>query len=450
MTASQDTIYALTTPHGRSGVAVIRASGPAALDGLRAMTPGASTPEPRKAVLRDLKKAGGGVMDQAIILYYAAPASFTGEDVVEYILHGGPAIIRMVLQSLAEKSGHRHAEPGEFTRRAFEHGRIDLTAAEAIADLIDAETEQQQQQAMAQMQGSLSRLYGAWADTLARSLAHMEADIDFADDDLPGGVAAAVLPQISGVRDDMRDHMNDGRRGERLRDGFQLVVIGAPNAGKSSLVNALCQRDIAIVSEHAGTTRDVIEGHLNLGGFPVIVVDTAGLRPDQLGDDAHGKIEGEGIRRAIERANQADLKILLFDASIPAMDAHTLNLLDENAIMVMNKSDLAPGLDMPPGAVSVSVKDGVGLDALTQAIIERLQGKQRKTPSLTRQRHRDALALCLGHLDRGLAAIESGDVPPELLAEDIRLALRALGRITGRVDVEDLLDIIFKDFCIGK
>lgn len=441
-----DTIYALATAPGRAGVAVIRVSGPAARQSLAALTR-KPLPEPRKATLRTLiHPQGGHHIDHALVLSFAAPASFTGEDVVEYHLHGSPAVVRMLLSALAAQPGHRMAQPGEFTRRGFENGKMDLTAAEAVADLINAETEAQQMQALAQLEGSLATLYEGWGRDLARALAHLEADIDFPDEDLPEGVGAAVMPVLQDLSAAIAAHLDDNRRGEILRDGVQVAVIGAPNAGKSSLVNALAQRDVAIVSEHAGTTRDVIEVHLNLGGYPVVLADTAGLRPDQLSADAHGAIEGEGIRRALDRAQRADIKILLFDATLPQMDAHTLALKDEKSLIVLNKTDRLK-TPAPQEYIAISAQDGTGLSALSAALLRKIEALigTRATPSLTRQRHRDALCECLQSLERAMTA-----PAPELMAEDVRLAMRALGRITGRVDVEDLLDIIFRDFCIGK
>lgn len=450
-----DTIYALASAAGRSGVAVVRVSGAAARSSLAALIGERAAPAPRHAALKTLFHPDTQqTIDHAIVVYFAAPASFTGEDVVEYHLHGSPAAIRLLLAVLAQQKEHRLAEPGEFTRRAFEHGKMDLTGAEAIADLIHAETELQHSQAIAQMEGGLSRIYHDWADRMTRALAHLEADIDFPDEDLPHGVAAEVRPVLTGLIQEIAGHLDDNRRGERLRDGIHVAVIGAPNAGKSSLVNALTQREVAIVSPHAGTTRDIIEAHLNLGGYPVILSDTAGLRPDQLGADAHGAIEGEGIRRALQRAQEADFKILLFDASEAEPDRHTMALADERSMIVFSKADLIKspspfeGGGRPgSGKIYVSTHTGEGLRELTDALVWHLNSLfgQRPSPSLTRQRHRYALADSKSSLERALTAPE-----PELMAEDVRLALRAIGRITGRVDVEDLLDVIFRDFCIGK
>jgi tRNA modification GTPase len=369
---------------------------------------------------------------------------------VEYHLHGGRAVIDALLSVLGTFTGHRLAAPGEFTRRGFENGRIDLTAAEAIADLIAAETEAQREQALAQMVGGLSRLYDGWANRLSRTLAHLEADIDFPDEDLPDGVASLVKPDINQVAFEISQHINDGRRGERLRDGIKIAVVGTPNAGKSSLVNALAQRDVAIVSDIPGTTRDVIEVHLNLGGYPVIVADTAGLRPDQIGHVGQDYVEQEGIKRALKYAQDADIVLLLFDgAALPSIDPHTLKLWDSRCVVYATKADLARVPAKIRGQVLpvVSVSTGAGMDGLIRdltAKVADLMGASDR-PYLTRARHREALEATITALTRADTAML-----PELVAEDVRLAVRSLGRITGRVDVEDLLDIIFRDFCIGK
>jgi tRNA modification GTPase len=364
--------------------------------------------------------------------------------VAEYHLHGGRAVIDSLVSALAALPGHRLAEPGEFTRRAFENGKMDLTEAEAVADLINAETALQKEQALSQMGGALRDLYHGWADRLAHSLAHLEADIDFPDEDLPGGVAEAACPVIGEIKNEIASHLSDNRRGERLRDGIHVAVIGAPNAGKSSLVNALSRRDVAIVSDLAGTTRDVIEVHLDLGGYPVIIADTAGLRPEELSTGTgHDKIEDEGIRRARERANNADLKILVYDASVKK-DAATQGLEDANSIVVYNKADLA---NAATDGIAMSARTGEGLRTLTDALVKKIAGLMgdRASAAPTRARHRQALQETMDSLSRALTA-----PLPELMAEDVRLAVRALGRITGRIDVEDLLDMIFRDFCIGK
>ena len=443
-----ETIFALTTPSGRSGVAVIRVSGPAALESAAGLC---GVLKPREACLRTLKNPKTHeIIDRALILTFPGPGSYTGEDVVEYHVHGSAAVIAALLEVLAVQNDHRLAEPGEFTRRAFENGKLDLTEAEAVADLIDAQTQAQRQQALSQLGGALSALYQGWTEQLKTILAHVEADLEFPDEDLPNGILPQLLPDLKGIQAQISEHLNDNRRGERLRDGFHVVIIGAPNAGKSTLINALAQRDIAIVSDTPGTTRDILEAHLDIGGFPVILSDTAGLRPDQIAADAQGTIESEGIRRALERAREADLKILLFDGTAAEPDKHTLELSSKAALCVINKIDQAkdnPKHEALEKALKISAKSGDGLSALLEDIAQRLEqlAKPADTPSLTRQRHRSALEEAHEALERCIEA-----TLPELAAEDIRLVVRALGRITGRVDVEDILDVVFQDFCIGK
>lgn len=442
---SVTTIYALATAPGRSGVAVVRISGPEAGSALAALT-GRPLPAPRRAVLTKLcDPKSGDALDDALVLRFTAPASFTGEDVVELHLHGGRAVVTGVIEALATLPGLRLAEPGEFTRRAFENGKLDLTEAEAVADLIDAETTAQRRQALRQMEGALGKLYDGWRERLTRALAHIEADIDFAEDDLPGGVADAVRPVIAGLAREIASHLDDGGRGERLREGLHIAIVGAPNAGKSSLLNALARRDAAIVSARAGTTRDIIEVHLDLGGYPVVLADTAGLR-----EAAADEVEEEGIRRARDRAARADVKVAVFDAAtLPDLDPATLDLIDRDTVVVFNKTDLAASTDLRPdlSPILVSAQTGDGLKLLEEKLTEFSADRLAigSAPSLTRARHRAALTECRESLLRAL------DAPlPELAAEDVRLASRALGRITGRVDVEDLLDVIFRDFCIGK
>lgn len=460
MTGPQETIFALSSAPGRAGVAVIRVSGPKAFDSFKLLINNDKLEKIPGRTLRRMYDGQGNVLDEALILTFTAPHSFTGEHVVEYHCHGSPAVIEGLLGALGRFDGHRLAQPGEFTRRAFENGRLDLTAAEAVADLIDAETQAQRQQALDQMGGALARLYDGWREELVRALAYIEAIIDFPDEDIPDSETAKAHPAIRKLHDEIAAHLNDNRRGERLREGIQVAVIGAPNAGKSSLVNALVQRDVAIVSPTAGTTRDIIEAHLNLGGYPVILADTAGLRPDQLGaDNAHDLIESEGIRRALARAQSADIRLLVFDGTSQQIDGHTAALIDDKSILLFNKGDSSlyrhPREGGGPDArlrghdvVEVSVTTGLGMDRLLAALtkkIERLMAASRETPSLTRARHRHALEDCLTRLNDALSAVQ-----PELMAEDLRMAARALGRLTGRVDVEDLLDVIFRDFCIGK
>ena len=455
MTADNDTVFAPASGTARAAVNVIRVSGPRALSGLGLLTGKTEPPPPRKAVLRSLTNPDDKrLIDRPLVLCFPGPESFTGEDVVEYHLHGGPAVTQSMLACLGALAGHRMAEPGEFTRRAFENGKIDLTSAEAINDLVMAETEAQQSQALDQMDGVLARLYEDWRSRLVKSAAYLEATIDFADEDLPEDeIYSQVQPGIKSLHNEISAHIDDNRRGEILRDGIKIAIIGEPNAGKSSLVNALARRDAAITSEIAGTTRDIIEIHLNLGGYPVIIGDTAGLRPGSLGDDAQDRIESEGIRRALEFARQADLKILLFDgARLPEIHQPTLDLAGPGDCLVINKTDLDINVPDTVGGVApipISTLEGSGLDILTDTVktrIESLLGRQ-SGPSPTRARHRQYLSRALEALDNALDAAEK---PPELLAEDLRVAARAIGQITGSVDVENLLDVIFRDFCIGK
>lgn len=444
-----DTIYALASGSGRAGIAIIRVSGPRALESLELLS--AEKFPPRQAVLTSLRHPKtGALIDEAIVIYFQPPRSYTGEQTVEYNIHGGKAVREALLKALSEMDGHRMAEAGEFTRRAFENGQMDLTQAEAVADLIHAETEAQKQLALSQMGGALSNLYQSWADKLIKALAYAEAQIDFADEDLPEDeVKSHVLPVLNDIHDRMSKHLNDGNRGEILRDGIKIAIIGAPNAGKSSLINALAKRDVAIVSEMAGTTRDVLEVYLDLNGYPVILYDTAGLRPEQLGDNDQDKIESEGIRRALQKAQEADFKILLFDAT-RAFDKATLDLVDDRSFIVVNKIDASSSFDSNElnNPTLISIQTGEGLEALiqnvsreTSKIFEDIQN----TPSLTRARHREALMDAQGHIHRAINGFS-----PDMIAEDIRMSVRAIGRITGRIDVEDLLDIIFRDFCIGK
>lgn len=440
---NRDTIFALSTAMGRSGVAVIRVSGASAWEGCQSLLQTQTLPIPRQAVTRKLyNPVTHELLDNAMIIGFRAPASFTGEDCIEYHVHGGIAIIQGVLSVLSGLKNHRMAQPGEFTRRAFENEKMDLTAAEAVADLIHAETESQRLQALKQMDGALFNLYEDWKNRIARLLALLEADLDFSDQDLPDELLLKVRPDVSDVMHEIYHHINDGRRGELLRDGFRLVILGAPNAGKSSLLNRLVQRDAAIVSPVAGTTRDVIDVHLNLGGYPVVLADTAGLRTS---DDM---IEGEGIRRAIDRANQADLKILLFDGTSKP-DEKTLSLMDNQSVLVINKSDAkeCASFDTDNKAIIISALTGDGIENLIEILIERMKNQigGSDTPALTRARHREALEKTYESLTRSISA-----ALPELVAEDLRLAVRYLGSLTGRVDVEDLLDMIFRDFCIGK
>ena len=439
------TVFALSTARGRGAIAVFRVSGPAAGDALESLT-GLGAPAPRRAIRVEIREpATGEVLDDGLALWFPGPASYTGEDVAELHVHGGRAVIEAVGLALGRIDGLVPAGPGEFTRRAFAAGKLDLTQVEAIADLVDAETEAQRRQARRQAGGALAALYESWRAALIGALAHLEAVIDFPDEDLPQEAEAAVAETIARLARDVAGHLADARRGERLRDGVAVAVLGPPNVGKSSLVNALARRDAAIVAAEAGTTRDAIEVHLDLGGLPATAIDTAGLR------EAAGEIEAEGIRRALARAEDADLRLVMLDARDPVPGAALARLIDGDALVALNKTDLRRS--PPPAsvagrpAVALSVRTGDGLDALiarlTDAVAERTASGAAPVP--TRLRHRLALESCLAALRRA-----AGQEIPELRAEDLRAAAAALGRLTGRVGVEDVLDAIFRDFCIGK
>ncbi len=440
-----DTIYALSTAAGRAGIAVFRLSGPDAMATLRRLV--GQPPPMRRAVLRSLRHPRTNTeLDRGLVMAFPAPHSFTGEDMVELHVHGGRAMVHAIVDALAECDGLRPAEAGEFTRRAFEHGKLDLTAAEGLADLVNAETEAQRRQALRQLRGELGGLYDSWRRQLMTALARLEAYIDFPDEDLPSGLVEQTTAVLSAGRADITRHLQDRQRGQRLRDGLSVAILGPPNVGKSSLLNALAGRPAAIVAAQAGTTRDVVEIRLDLGGYPVTVADTAGLR------QATDEVEIEGVRRAKSVARIADYKILVMDArDHPYIDQQLEELVDADTLFVINKSDLVR-LDNVTTlcgrpALAASALSGAGIDqlleALTGAVIERAGLSE--GPLLTRERHRRALEECRVSLERALTAASL-----ELVAEDLRLAVRAIGRITGHIDVEDLLDIVFREFCIGK
>ena len=439
-----ETIFAVASAPGRAGVAVLRVSGPSAGTVVaRFCRP--HELEPRHATLVRLISEWDEPLDDALALWFPAPRSYTGEDVLELHVHGGRAVLAGVTDALAAIPGLRPAEPGEFTRRSFDNGKLDLTAAEGLADLIDAETAGQRRQALRQLGGGLAALYEGWRAKLLRALAYLEAEIDFSDEDLPAETVGQSRGAIEALAGEIAVYLDDRRRGEILREGFSIAIVGPPNAGKSSLLNALARREVAIVHESAGTTRDVVEVRLDIGGYAVLVADTAGLR------DAPEAVEAEGIRRARARAEAADLRVLVLDATRPVLDASLAGLLGPDTLVVVNKCDLAAA---PPDiaglqTMRLSCRTGAGFTALLaeleRRVRDRVSAGGETHPVLTRARHRRALEDCLAALRRCVGASQ-----PDLAAEDARLAARALGRITGRVDVEDLLDVIFRDFCIGK
>jgi len=443
----RDTIFALATAPGRAAVAVIRISGPDAGAALRALSGRPS--RPRRAAMRRLCASDGEALDEALVLWLPAPASYTGEDVAELQLHGGGAVVGRVTGALLAL-GLRLAAPGEFTRRAFEAGRLDLDQAEGVADLIDAETDAQARQALAQLGGALGLRYEGWREILTHATACVEAAVDFPDEEVPADVAGRALPLVASLTADLEAALADAGRGERVRDGYRVALIGAPNAGKSALFNALLGRDAAIVTPTAGTTRDVIEAAMVLEGYKVILADMAGLRAS---DDA---IEAEGVRRARAWAEAAALRIWVVDgAACDGTWREAADLVRPGDLLVLNKADLPAGGDRKPAAANAG-QDGIEVTAtrgdvaalkaaLSMRVIADLSGAD--FPAVTRARHHQLLSDALARLRQvDAAALET----PELAAEDLRLAARAMERITGRIGAEDVLDVVFASFCIGK
>lgn len=442
----KDTIFGLATAAGRSAVAVVRISGPASHETLRALTT-APLPPVRQASVRKLFSLGGRQLDEALVLRWASPASFTGEDVVELHLHGGVAVVEGVLNAL-EAMGLRPAKPGEFTRRAFENNRLSLVEAEAIADLVDAESDAQRQQALQQLGGALDRRYEAWRETLLSCWAQVEASIDFPDEDLPRDLLIGLVSRLKALRAEWVDALAEDR-GLQIREGYRVAIVGLPNAGKSSLFNGLVGRDAAIVTPIEGTTRDVIEMPVILGGYRVVLADMAGLRL------THDPVEEEGVRRARAWAENADLRIWLQDLSRPDLQDPTAEICKPGDWFVGTKSDLAEdrhSLAQPfeTGWIGrICTHDMADVEGLRERISAHLAKvlRGRAFPAATRARHRDALSSGVEALNR---AIDGGEKSPELFGEDLRLATRALERVTGRIDAEMVLDEVFSKFCIGK
>lgn len=429
-----DTIYALASARGRAGVAIIRVSGPAAFETARKLTRGALPPE-RQAVLRKIE-LDGEILDEGLLLLFGAERSFTGEAVAEFHLHGSIAVTGAVLRAMSTIPGLRPAGPGEFTRRALENGRLDLAQVEALADLIDAETEAQRRQAVRVLSGHIGQRVEAWRGRLLRAAALIEATIDFVDEDVPVDVTPEVREIATALLDEMQKEISASAVAERVRQGFEVAIVGAPNAGKSTLLNALAGREAAITSEVAGTTRDVIEVRMDIAGFPVTLLDTAGLRET----DDH--VEGIGIARAIERAGQADLRIFLLENRADVLPMTP----EEGDIILLGKADLWEDADI----LSVSGKTGQGLDRLVERIGQQLSGRYDGEPLLIRERQRLALMDAAASLKVALAWLSSYDSRVELVAESLRAASRSLDMLIGRIGVEDILGEIFSSFCIGK
>lgn len=446
---SESTIYALSTVNGKSGVAIIRISGSSALNVVRQMTPlPCEQIEPRRAYFVKLNSPSDGhLLDHSLLLYFPAPHSFTGEDIVELHTHGSRAVIASVLESLAALPDFRLAEPGEFSKRAFYNHKMDLTEAEGLADLIDAETAEQQKYALRQMEGGLKNLYESWRESLVTLLAHLEAYIDFPDEELPADIIENMMNNVFKLRQEIENHLQSGNAGERLRDGFRVVIVGAPNAGKSSLLNAIARREAVIVSDIAGTTRDAIDIHLDLGGYPVIFTDTAGLR------EAEESIEQQGIAMAWRKIADADLIVGLFDASQDSVQVFDkLKKTHQNKMLIAaNKIDKLTSEQcsqlQKQGCLLISAKQQQGIEELLGQITSQIADRFTSGSNLliTRARYREALNKTVENLQRF-----SFDKPIELTAEDIRLAARELGKITGRIEVDEILDKIFGSFCIGK
>ena len=427
-----DTIYATATARGRSGVAVIRVSGPHALTAAQALC--RTLPPPRQAAVRRLAWQGE-LLDEALVLTFAKGASFTGEDVVELQVHGGPAVVSAVLRALADQPGLRLAEPGEFTRRALENGVLDLAQVEGLADLIDAETEAQRRQAVRVLSGSVGQRVEGWRRDLIRAGALLEATIDFADEEVPVDVSPEVLALIDGLMTDLGREVAGVQAAERIRDGFEVAIVGAPNAGKSTLLNQLAGREAAITSDIAGTTRDVIEVRMEIAGLAVTFLDTAGLRQTE------DRLEQAGINRALSRAQAADLRLFLMDGS----ETPGLTPLADD-LVVFGKADTLSGVD----GLAVSGLTGAGVPELLARIGGILESRVASAGALVRERHRLAVTAAIAALAESRAEVVRDHSRVELAAEHLRRAVRALDALVGRVDVDDLLGEIFASFCIGK
>ena len=442
------TIYALSTGPGVSGIAVVRVSGKEATEVVKRLT-GDDLPVPRVATLKKINYINtNNLIDEGVVIWFPGPNSYTGEDLAEFHVHGSRAVVSALHSSISGIKNCRLAEPGEFTKLAFQNGKINLLKAEGIADLVSAETEIQRKQAVEIMSGKSSNKFTSWRAKLLKILAHVEAKIDFPDEDLPKDILDEIQKTSNQVSKEIEKVLDDQKVGERIREGFKIAIVGPTNAGKSSLLNYLSKRDVAIVSEIAGTTRDVIETHLNLDGYPVVVSDTAGIR------ESKNEIEKKGIKLALNRAEDADLKLIIVDAKSVDFTSVLKELMDENAILVVNKSDLIAGNInnelKKHDHILVSIKNNLNLDKLILKIKKKLENKFISYGDIliTRERHRQHLEQCISHLKN--FKNKNGSEDYDKAAEDLRLATRHLGMIVGKVDVEEILGSIFNDFCIGK
>ena len=442
------TIYALSSGPGISGIAVIRVSGKNTAEVIKKLT-GSKLPSPRVATLKKFNKNGKKeLIDEGVIIWFPGPNSYTGEDLAEFHVHGSRAVIKAMHLAISKINNCRLADPGEFTKRAFQNGRINLLKAESIADLISAETEIQRKQALKIMSGKSSDQFNLWREQLLKILSHVEAKIDFPDENLPKNIINAIRKTSNNILIEIKKTLNDQKVGERIREGFRIAIVGPTNSGKSSLLNYLSKRDVAIVSEIAGTTRDVIETHLNLDGYPVVVSDTAGIR------DSKNEIEKMRIKIALNRAEDADLKLVIVSAKNVNFTGVVKGLLTKNAVLVVNKSDLMKGKFNSKFKkyehVLISIKKDSNLNKLISKIKNKLKNKFTTAEDIliTRERHRQNLINCVHHLEKFEKKKSAQDF--DKAAEDLRLATRHLGMIVGKVDVEELLGSIFNDFCIGK
>lgn len=443
--SERDTICALASGALPSAISIIRVSGPAVRD-IAEEQLSTGLPHPRVSVLTTFNDQAGAPVDEGLALYFASPASYTGEDTLELFLHGGRAVVEHALEALTSRDGVRLAEPGEFTRRAFETGKLDLTEAEGVADLIEAETKAQKAQALRQLSGGLSEVYDGWRAELTGLLALVEVAIDFPDEgDAPQDTDAPVILKLDALIAELRDALGDKGIGEKIRDGFRVAIIGPPNAGKSTLLNRLAGRDAAIVTPTAGTTRDVIEVRKVMGGHIVWFADTAGLR------ETSDEIEAEGVRRAHNTAKDADLRLFLVSPDCPNLAQESLPYRVTTDIVVVNKMDLSVNHAPGDGELHISAQDGTNVDILEQKIAAFIQSRASavEAPVITRARHRDKISSGLDALLSARGNLIDG-IGAELAAEDLRMTLRHLGSIVGHVGVEDILGAVFSEFCIGK